>query len=283
MADPDVQLTPTILSEGLGAFDAVEVLGNGTYGTTFRVVRGDDEYAVKVIHLPDLPEHLWEREVAALEAVEHPNVVRFRTSGNFVARDREFLYLECEYVPGGTLRSALADGRTITDAAALRAFLTGLLAGVCEIHDLGIHHRDIKPENIALRHGDWGEPVLLDFGLAKVVGMSSHTMYPRRIGTAAYMSPEQLLGKRARSRSDLFAVGVVAFEAGTGQHPFLEPGVSTTFEDLVDVIRDGPPDPRNQSDWWPNEVAEVVMRLLSYHPHSRLGVERALEDLEEPT
>ncbi len=99
-------------------------------------------------------------------------------------------------------------------------------------------------------------------------------------GTPPYMAPEQLRGRPARRRSDLFAIGLVVYEAGTSQHPFLTPTTSTT-QALHDAIQAGPPkDPRELADFWPNEVAEVVLRLLSYPAHARLGISQALRDLE---
>lgn len=273
-------LDPQVLSDGLGAFDEVEELGHGTFGTTFRVARGDDEYAVKVIHLEGLPPYLWDREIRALKHAEHPNVVGFRTSGHFSLNGRDYPYLECEYVDGGSARKNLDEGSRPDTGDKLRELLSGLLTGVDEIHELGIIHRDIKPANIALRGGDWGRPVLLDFGLAKVLDMSSHTMLGQMRGTPPYMAPEQLRGRPARRRSDLFAIGLVVYEAGTSQHPFLTPTTSTT-QALHDAIQAGPPkDPRELADFWPNEVAEVVLRLLSYPAHARLGISQALRDLE---
>lgn len=185
-------LGPELIAEGLGAFDELEFLGRGTFGETYRAVRGDDEYCLKVVFHPDLPEHLWEREIAALKRVDHPNVVGFRTSGNVSTRDTVYPYLECDYINGGTVAKRIDEGKLPASQADTRGLLTGLLAGVAEIHDLGVLHRDIKPANAALREGDWGQPVLLDFGLARVLDMSSHTEYPARIGTETYMAPEQL-------------------------------------------------------------------------------------------
>lgn len=270
------------MSEGLGAFDEIEELGAGTFGTTFRVVRGDDEYAVKVIHLEGMPPYLWDREVRSLQEAEHPNVVAFRNSGFFEVAGREYPYLECEYIDGGSVRRNLDAGDRPTDGETLKELLTGLLAGTAEIHDLGIIHRDIKPANVALREGDWGQPVLLDFGLAKVLDMSSHTALGALVGTTVYMAPEQLRGRPARRRSDLFAIAATVYEAGTGHHPFLTPEVNTV-QTLHDRIEQGPPrDPRDDHDFWPDDVATVVLRLLSYPAHARLGITAALRDLESP-
>jgi eukaryotic-like serine/threonine-protein kinase len=270
-----------IVTEGLGAFDEIDELGSGSFGTTFRVRRGDDEYAIKVIHSEGMPSYLWEREIGALSRVEHPNVVAFRDSGFFEVDDREYPFLTCEYIDGGSLKRNLDEGNRPPSGESLREMLTGLLVGVAEIQDLGIIHRDIKPANVGLREGDWGKPVLLDFGLAKVLDMSSHTVLGAHVGTTAYMAPEQLRGKPARRRSDLFAVAVTVYEAGTGRHPFLEPAVNTA-QSLHDRIQQGAPqDPREQADIWPDDVAEVVLRLLSYAAHERLGITRALRDLED--
>lgn len=279
MAGGSTSITPEIVSEGLGAFDELEELGTGTFGTTFKALRGDDLYAIKVIHFPDMPEYLWRREVTSLKTVDHPNVVAFRDAGRFEAEGVEYPFLECEYIDGGSVRDNLDDGRRPTTADDLRGMLAGLLSGVAEIHDLGIFHRDIKPANVGLRGGDWGSPVLLDFGLAKVLDMSTHTLFGQRIGTTMYMAPEQLRGEPARKRSDLFAVAAVAYEAGTGQHPFMTPETAT-IQTLHDRIQQGPPqDPRELVDHWPDDVAEVVLRLLSAEAHQRLGVSRALADL----
>ncbi len=273
-------LGPDLVAEGLGAFDELEFLGRGTFGETYRAVRDDDEYCLKVVFFPDMPEHLWEREIAALRRVDHPNIVGFRRSGRADIRDKSYPYLECDYINGGTVKARIDAANRPSDSAETRGLLTGLLAGVSEIHDLGVLHRDIKPANAALRDGDWGNPVLLDFGLARVLDMSSHTEYPARIGTEAYMAPEQLRGQQARRRSDMFSLAVVVYEAATGRHPFLEPGMSV--QSLHDRMQNQPPDdPRNLCDSLDDATATVVLRLLSYRAYERLGITDAFRDLED--
>jgi eukaryotic-like serine/threonine-protein kinase len=274
-------LGPDIVSSALGAFDELEFLGRGTFGETYRAVRGDDEYALKVIFHPDMPDFLWEREVTALRRVDHPNIVGFRASGRFEYRGDSYPYLECDFVNGGPVRARIASGARPNTVTELRGFLTGLLAGAGEIHDLGILHRDIKPENVALDEGDWGKPVLLDFGLARLLDLSTHTQYPAHLGTTAYMAPEQLRGQAARRRSDLFAIGAVVYEAGVGQHPFRTAEIGT-LQALHDRMLAGPPqDPKDLSPAFDDACAGVVLRLLAYREHERLGVGEALRDLEE--
>lgn len=274
-----VDVTPDLITEGLGAFDELEFLGRGTFGTTYRASRGDDETAIKVIHQLDMPDYLWDRELASLSGVDHPNVVGFLGSGSFQAGGHNLHFLECEYIDGGSVEGNIRDGRAAAGKE-LRAMLTGLLAGAEEIHDLGIIHRDIKPANVALRNRDWGYPVLLDFGLAKVLDMSSHTALGQMVGTPRYMAPEQLRGRRARTRSDLFSIGLVVYEAGTGSHPFITSDAET-IQGLYECIAAGPPpDPRERGDW-PDDVAEVVTRILSVEPHERLSIAKAMRDLED--
>jgi serine/threonine protein kinase len=254
-------------------------LGKGEFGTTYRTLRGEREVVVKVIHRLDMPRHLWDREIVSLRTVDHPNVVGFHHAGSFHVDGCELLFLECEFIAGGSVAQHLQ--HELATGEQLRQLLTGLLAGISEIHDLGIIHRDIKPANVALRDGGWGRPVLLDFGLAKVLDMSSHTVLGQMVGTTRYMAPEQLRGKPARTRSDLFAVGLVTYESGTGRHPFLdgEPPAETV-QTLYERVLSGPPrDPREGHEW-PDDVAEVVLRILSAEPHERLSPGRAMRDLE---
>ncbi len=124
--------------------------------------------------------------------------------------------------------------------------------------------------------------MLLDLGLAKVAEMSSHTFLGQFKGTAAYAAPEQLRGEPARTRSDLFAVGVVVYEAGTGQHPYLSDEIGSRQSMHDRIAEHTPTDPRELVNFWPDDVADVVVRSLSYAAHERLRVQRALRMLEGP-
>ncbi len=278
MTDPI--LGPDLIKQGLGPFDSLQFLGRGTYGETYQATRGAETFALKVIHHPNLPEFLWKREVAALKATHHPNIVGFRKSGSFEAGGKAYLFLECEFIAGGAVSSRIRAGSRPQATAELKAFAIGLLRGVRELQDLGILHRDIKPDNVALRTAGWDAPVLLDFGLARVLDMSAHTVYPTRVGTAAYMAPEQLRGEPARRRSDLYSAGIVIYEAGTGRHPFLTPQI-VTFEQLLERMESTtPPDPRQLSNAFDEALATVVLRLLSFREHERLPITTALRELE---
>jgi serine/threonine protein kinase len=122
----------------LGAFDEVEELG------LWDIWDNDGEYAIKVIHVEALTPYLWQREVLALQAVEHPNVVAFRGSGHFTAHSRDYPYLECEYIAGGSARTNLDGGSRPATGDKLLELLSGLLAGVAEIHDLGMAESSVE-------------------------------------------------------------------------------------------------------------------------------------------
>jgi len=268
-----------LITRGLGPFDSLTFLGRGGYGETYKAQRDGDTFALKVIHTPNLPEHFWQREITALKTADHRNVVAFRRSGSFVVDGQSYLFLECEFLDGGTGGSRLVAGIRPKSPADLRGFAVGLLQGVSEIHDLGILHRDIKPDNVGFRDSGWANPVLLDFGLARVLEMSSHTEYPAQIGTPIYMSPEQLRKMPARRRSDLFAVGAVLYHVGTGAHPFLRTGIST-FEQLLERMAAMPLDPSTLSSVFDGPISSLVVRMLSFRAHERLSVAKALSVLE---
>ncbi len=253
---------PTLGSElvcvGLGPFDLIEFLGTGRFAETYRVMRGGDEYALKVCHfLPRMPQQLWERELEALRRVRHPNVMGFRRAGHFQAGGKVHPYMECEYIKGGDAKQRIAAGSRPEDQTTLRAFFAGLLRGVAELHDLGILHRDIRPANVALRGGDWRSPVLLDFGLAQ----------------ALLVSAAQQRLTVADRRRDLVAVAEVVYEAGTGWPPSPDCAGSRW---MAAHRRRGPlRDPREISAFFADDVAELILRVLS-GGRLRLGADEAL-------
>ena len=273
-----IEISTATVKAALGPFASIKELGKGQFGTTFLASRGDGLFVLKVVHRPDLPEYLWEREVNALSVVNHPNVVGFRGSGSFKFQGDELLFIEMEFIAGGSIEARLQERSMPEDASAVRDLFIGLLRGLAEIHELGIIHRDLKPGNVGLRDAMFRKPVLLDFGLAKVLWMSSHTEYPARIGTIAYMSPEQLRGGPARRRSDLFSAAVVVYEAGTGHHPFVDKGVRTAGALLTRIER-GATRPSALRPVFDDSVEQVLMRSLSVREHQRLSVEQALVDL----
>jgi serine/threonine protein kinase len=176
--------------------------------------------ACKVIVKASEPDR-FQREVAALERIQSPRVVRVRSHGELTTADdgQQHPYLLSAFLEGGDIRANLAATGPPRDAQ-LRAFLVGALEGIDSLHAVGVVHRDLKPENIVLLGGDWTQPVIIDLGLSRLVDLGSVTIYPWAGGTWPYMAPEQLRAERAIDRTDLWALAVIAGELAAGQHPF---------------------------------------------------------------
>jgi eukaryotic-like serine/threonine-protein kinase len=221
-----------------------EVIGQGGVGEVWRAhdIREDRKIAIKLIHakLADSADararFLREAELAARISSEH--VVRILDRG--VAQDgRPFIAME--YLVGTSLRDRLIEEGSLSmhDVARL---LPGLSRALDEAHEAGLVHRDLKPENVFLvRVGDEQAPKILDFGVAKVIGLLDSAV-PGTVtgdlrGTPCYMSPEQVQGLRNVDRkADLWALGVIVFECITGVRPFEGSGLGP----LVAKILVGP-------------------------------------------
>jgi hypothetical protein len=165
----------------------------------------------------------FEREARAAARLSHPNIIAVFDYGTIAGRGA---YLVMELIIGRTLRTELNE-RTLLPPSEVAPLLGQLLSGLQAAHTNGIIHRDLKPENILLSTMGDGKTVLkiLDFGLAKtsLFDFSTPTTLTTPgmvVGTAGYMSPEQICGDEVDLRSDLFSAGVLAFEALTGQLPF---------------------------------------------------------------
>lgn len=164
----------------------------------------------------------FEREAKAVARLDHPNLVRIYEYGE----DAEIgLYMLLELVEGTTLAARITEGERWTGKKWIE-LATQLLRGLAALHGVGILHRDLKPENILLRKqaGDSSQRGSLykitDFSLAALRDAPRLTHHEAIVGTPAYMSPEQAAGGQPDERSDLFALGVVLYEAATGKNPF---------------------------------------------------------------
>ncbi len=163
-----------------------------------------------------------EREARAAAALRHPRCQRIYA----LARDPGHVYISYEYIPGKTLRQALAAGE-LDDRAAVEV-AAQVLEALAHAHGRGIIHRDVKPSNVLLAEGPEIDARLLDFGLAQMAEFDSLTAIGDVPGTLGYISPERLLGKNATFAADTWAVGVMLWEALAGSHPFREGGIKET-------------------------------------------------------
>ncbi|MGE0706549.1 MAG: protein kinase [Planctomycetota bacterium] len=206
-------------------FDRYEVrgvLGRGAFGVVYHardLQQRGQTVALKVCdeeHARD-PEHRLRflRESYALASLDHPAIV---SVSDFGLLD-DSLYLAMDYVPGPTLETHVAKRGALSERQTL-GLLAALAGALVALDAAGLVHRDIKPANIILRDDEPTQPVLVDFGLAKRFNERSLTDRSTVMGTPGYMAPETFLGEPVDHRSDLFALGMVARFAVTGQALF---------------------------------------------------------------
>jgi serine/threonine protein kinase len=210
-------------------------------------------------------------EAKAASSLKHPNILTVHEVG-----ESEFgPYLVTEYVEGDTVRALLNDG-ALPLAKAVDVAVQAA-EGVASAHAVGIAHRDIKPENLMVNRE--GIVKILDFGLAKLLrpeegaADAGHTATGMIIGTAGYLSPEQLRGDKASERSDVFALGVVLYEMATGENPFRRNNAVDTF---TAIMRDEPPPLDPKVGPMPVELPLTIGRALAKKPEERYPSAREL-------
>ena len=217
----------------LGRFEILKRLGQGAMG---EVYLGLDpaigrEVALKTIHREAAQgaeaRERFAREARAAGTLNHPNLVTIHEFGE----DQGVLYLAMEYVPGVDLEAMLRD-RVLAPVEALEV-LAQVCDGLAYAHQKGVLHRDIKPSNIRVRReGDRLHAKVMDFGIARVAG-SDMTGTGTLLGTFGYMAPEYIKTGVPDPRSDLFAVGVILYEALAGRRPFEGDTTATILYRLV--------------------------------------------------
>ena len=174
------------------------------------------------------------REILALQKINHPNIVRLLEYQYHVSSAGIRHYMVEEFVDGSDLE-ALLTGKLPT-ATAFPLFAQ-IADGLSELRKQDIVHRDIKPENIRVRPD--GRPVIIDFGVARHLGMDAltRTSQGAALGTPLYFAPEQYTGTKydIDHRTDLFALGTILYRAVCGEQPFLRPGM-TDIAQLQDLV-----------------------------------------------
>jgi eukaryotic-like serine/threonine-protein kinase len=269
-------MIPRILSH----YRVLEKIGSGGMGVVYR---GHDETLDRDVALKVLPagtlsdenaRRRFRREALSLAKLNHPNIGGVYEFGSEDGVD----FLVMELVSGVTLDARLAAG-AMEDPEVLR-YGAQLADGLEAAHQQGILHRDLKPSN--LRINKEGRLKILDFGLAEWMqpeGDADPTATNTKVsGTVAYMSPEQLRGKSADVRSDIYAVGAVLYEMAVGKHPYA--GVSGP--QLIAQILDQPPTPPTSRNRKISPVLEaIILKAMDRDPDRRYQSAREMRiDLE---
>ncbi len=258
------------------AFKVADVgwLGSGSFGETWRVGAGAARRAVKIMHSDNYTVKMLEREVEGLRRGACANVVKLDEVREVIVSGKKRPALVFEFVPGSSVAEVIKT-RAWPTTPQVTAFAVGSLRGLAQLHSKEAVHRDIKPENIMLRDGDWSRPVIIDFGLSKMLDLATVTAYPRVMGTAPYMSPEQIRGQRSKKATDLWCLGVVLHLLLSHEHPFYGGRDSRLLpDDAVAKLLAGPKKVPASGP-----LRSVVLRCLSPEMHKRSRAERALREL----
>jgi len=272
-SEKDQQAKQISIGQMLGHYRILAKIGQGGMG---EVYKAEDTSLKRQIALKVLPPEVsgdahrlerFQREAEAIAALNHPNIVTIYS----VEQDQGIRFLTMELVDGKSLDTELARGRlSLTEVADIGAALADALAAA---HEKGIVHRDLKPANVMLTGSS--SIKVLDFGLAKVAvvtdeadatQMATLTQEGVVVGTAAYMSPEQAQGKPVDSRSDIFSLGCLLFEAATGKRPFKG---ETSIDLLHNLIHK---DPESLSDHLPEaplQLQWIFRKTLAKNPQER--------------
>jgi len=224
-----------------------------------------------------------DREILALQSISHPNVVRLIEYTRSSKPGQQKHCIVEEFIEGTDLGQNLHPGHQWSRLDA-SVFFTALFNGLAVLSDLNIVHRDLKPSNIRVRPN--GSPVIIDFGLARLLDLPSLTNTPdgAAIGTPQYFSPEQCRGTKhdIDHRTDLFASGCLLYQSLIGKHPFWRDGM--TYSELHDAIC-GSTDYLEEPDFLalPEQWQVIVGRLLNKEradrPRSAAQVAAILQEI----
>ena len=255
----------------LGRYRPLRPLGSGGSGSVWlaRDERTGLDLALKIIAREGKAAARAEREVAAAARLRHPACLRAYA----LERDERHVYIAYEYVPGRTFREALRAGE-LPDAAAIEA-CAQVAEALAHAHRGGILHRDVKPSNVLLADGERVSARLLDFGLARMAEAETLTEQGDVPGTLAYISPERLAGESAAAAADVWAVGVMLWEALAGRHPFWQGSMLDTARAIE---RGAQPLAELRPDL-PKQLLQLVDRALSLDPARRPAAAELAEAL----
>jgi len=212
------------------------------------------------------------QEARAAAGLNHPNIVTVHDVG----KSGDIMFMAMEYIEGVELRSLMADGQRVGIAQAV-SIAAQIAEGLAYAHQRGVVHRDIKPANIMVLPN--GPAKITDFGIARRRAASELTQTGMLLGSPKYMSPEQVIGKRADHRSDVFSLGVILYEMLCGAAPFSGENVTALMYQTVNFV---PPLPSSVNSAVPQVLDLIVAKMLAKPVEERYqDAQEVARDLRE--
>jgi len=260
----------------LNQFRVESFIASGGMGAVYRVtdLKRNVPLAMKVLHA-DLSEDptafkSFQREARALQRLAHPNIVPFYGS----YQTSEFVFLLELYVDGLNLMDIMRRQKGPLPLEDALVFLNAVCSALGYAHANGVVHCDVKPGNVMIDRG--GQIYLTDFGIARHAESATTTL--GGAGTPAYMAPEQIRGEPVVPATDIYALGVLAFEMLTGRRPFRgesasasDAGATVAERIRFEQLRLPPPNPREINPAIPEAVAGVILKALQKSPEKRFA------------
>jgi eukaryotic-like serine/threonine-protein kinase len=258
-----------------GRYEIIKKLGKGGMGVVYQAhdPQIDRTVALKVLREDRVVSEdfvlRFFKEAKFIGRLSHPNIVTVYDVG----RDHGTIYIAMEYLQGQPFNEVIRSGRLSIEKIIDIALQIANALGYA--HEKGIVHRDIKPSNIILT--DEGNVKLTDFGIARAEDSNAaqQTQAGVILGTPFYMSPEQVMGKRADGRSDLFSLGVILYELIVGRKPFKGDHFTAIFRAITDDI---PVAPLKIDASIPQSLSDLIMKALSKNPNERFQTSKEMGD-----
>ncbi|MBN2408379.1 MAG: protein kinase, partial [Candidatus Aminicenantes bacterium] len=261
-----------------GRFEVIEELGTGGMGKVYRVFdkKIDEEVALKLLK-PEIAAdrgtlERFRNELKLARRISHRHVCRMFD----LSEEAGTSFITMEYVSGEDLKSFIRRVGHLPVGKAV-SIASQVAEGLAEAHRLNVVHRDLKPQNIMIDRD--GNARIMDFGIARSLKGKGITGAGVMIGTPEYMSPEQVEGREADPRADIYALGVILFEMLTGRVPFAgDTPLSVALKQKTEV----PPDPIAINPQIPEELGRLILRCLEKDREKRYArVEDVISELKK--
>ncbi|MGA8048209.1 MAG: serine/threonine-protein kinase [Dermatophilaceae bacterium] len=260
---PDIDLVA-------GRYRLEERVGVGAMGEVWRArdVTLQRDVALKRVrldsHIDAATRARFQREAVAMAGLSHPNVVSVYDAGTDEADGGRTAYLVMELLDGPSCADLIASGRSLS-LGEVERIGAGVARGLAAAHATGVVHRDIKPGNVVVSRG---VPTIVDFGIARLEQEATTTLTAPQttIGTAAYMSPEQAMGRPVGPASDVYSLGALLIALASGSAPF---GSANALALMRAHIDDPPPSLADLRDDAPPRLVALLDRMLAKDPARR--------------